>query len=317
MKNAQPQTRQRVTNEQIVQAYRETGSVWKAGKVLGIVGQSVWERLRGIGYEMPSRKWTREEIVELTALAPTCTISEIANRLGRPYFGVAIKLSRFGLAHQVGKRRRFLKPTHGGIGKKVALDYAGLLPQFRGSLRQFAQQNGVSLSSLTSGLQQHTPETWAAILTARGMAEKTCPVCTRRFLPFTKKQERCSAKCTRDANADRTYFGGKRANTIGLAEGTCQVCSREVKKGLSSHHVLGKENDPDNDVLIALCQGCHQLVGKLGRMPSVADHPEAWEALVCLALMRRHGAKRPVGYHVIVEWDELTEAELKEMEDVT
>lgn len=316
MKKSPQPTRQRVTNEQIVQAYRQTGSVWKAAKSLGIVGQSVWERLRGIGYEMPSRKWTREELVELTALAPTCTISEIANRLGRPYFGVACKLSELGLAQRVGNRRRFLKPTRGGVGKKIALDYASLLPQFRGSLRQFARQHGVSLTALTTGLQQHAPDAWAAILKARGLAEKTCPVCSRRFLPLTAKQERCSTKCTRDAHADRTYFGGKRSNTIGLAEGICQVCGREAKKGLSSHHVLGKENDPDNDVLIALCQGCHQLVGKLGRMPAITDRPEAWEALVCLALMRRHGAKRPVGYHVIVEWDEFTEAEVAEMGEV-
>jgi len=56
------------------------------------------------------------------------------------------------------------------------------------------------------------------------------------------------------------YFGGNRLNTIGLISKTCQLCMRKVEKGLSSHHIIGKEKDPENQYLIALCSGCHKLV---------------------------------------------------------
>ena len=55
----------RVTTEQIVEAYRRTGSVWKAARTLGVVGQSVWERLRAIGPPMANKRWTADELREM------------------------------------------------------------------------------------------------------------------------------------------------------------------------------------------------------------------------------------------------------------
>jgi molybdenum-dependent DNA-binding transcriptional regulator ModE len=39
------------TVEELIEAYKETGSVWKAGKKLGIPGQSVHSRLSALGYK--------------------------------------------------------------------------------------------------------------------------------------------------------------------------------------------------------------------------------------------------------------------------
>ena len=62
------------SNEEIIRAYKETGSVWKAAKLLGACGQSVWERLKRLNYTLPGEAWAQEEIKELVALAPQCTI---------------------------------------------------------------------------------------------------------------------------------------------------------------------------------------------------------------------------------------------------
>jgi molybdenum-dependent DNA-binding transcriptional regulator ModE len=301
---------QRVTADQVITAYRETGSVWKAAKALGLCGQSVWERLRGLGHPLAGRKWGTEELAELRSLAQTSTIGEIAKALGRPYYGVAIKLSRLGLARRVGNRRRFIQKPRGGLAKGTALAFAKLLPAHRGSLRQFAKQNGVALGTLTYGLQQHAPEAWAELVRARGLSEKTCVACEKTFLPMTAKQIACGPRCVASHRRDREYFGGKRVTTIGLAEKLCQVCGRTVDKGLSSHHVHGKENDPDNDVLVALCRGCHRVVGHLGKMRAFADNSAAWESLVSLALMLKHGESKPLGVHVSVEWEWLTADDL-------
>ncbi len=49
---------QKATNQEIIDAYKATGSIWRAAKALGLCGQSVWERLRALGYPIASRKWS-------------------------------------------------------------------------------------------------------------------------------------------------------------------------------------------------------------------------------------------------------------------
>lgn len=305
----------RATNEQVIEAYKATGSVWKAAKKLGIVGQSVWERLQRLGVKLPSSAWTNDELAELQRLAETCTIAEIAQRLGRPYYGVAIKLSRLGLAKRFGNRIKKAKVVPGALSKTVALKYAAQPPSHRGSLRAFAKGQGVSLGALVYGLQQHAPDVLRSLATERGLAEKACPNCRNPFIPLTKKQACCTTRCSTALAKDKSYFGGKRGTTVGLEEGVCQVCFRKGIKGLSSHHVFGKQNDPQNDALIAVCPGCHSMVGRLASMLDLVDNTTSWEALIALALQRRHGAARRPGIEVTVEWDWLTEEDLRDLAD--
>lgn len=303
----------RVTNEQVIQAYQRTGSVWKAAKELGVVGQSVWERLQRLGFKMPSSVWTAEELLELRRLAESCAITEIAQRLGRPYYGVAIKLSRLGLAKRFGNRIKRIKPIPGELSRTVALKYAQQLPTHRGPLRQFAKQHSVSIGTLVAGLHKHAPEVLQQIAEERGLQQRECPHCHKPFLPLTTKQQHCSARCSANRKKDLAYFGGKRANTHGLAEGVCQVCGRQDQKGLSSHHVFGKENDPENEALIAACPGCHSLIGRIAATLSLIDSPAALEALITFALLRRFGAERRRAVHVTVEWDWLTDEDVQDL----
>jgi len=52
------------TNDEILKAYSETGSVWKAAEILGICGQSVHERLQKLGANKVQRlpKWKQDAI---------------------------------------------------------------------------------------------------------------------------------------------------------------------------------------------------------------------------------------------------------------
>ena len=52
--------------------------------------------------------------------------------------------------------------------------------------------------------------------------------------------------------------------------------------------MLGKENDPDNQHLIALCSGCHHIVTIVAGRRFAAT-PEAWEVLIQLVLIRKNG----------------------------
>jgi hypothetical protein len=74
-----------------------------------------------------------------------------------------------------------------------------------------------------------------------------------------------------------------------LLEATCQLCERHVEKGLTPHHIIGKENDPDDELLVALCRGCHQLVSLLGGRTFV-DTPDGWERLIGMVWLLRNGS---------------------------
>lgn len=290
--------RQVVTNEQVITAYRDTGNVWKAGRALGIAGQSVHERLTHLGYDLPSRTWTQAELDELAALAGHVTVGEIARRLGRPYHGVATKLSRLGIGTRYGNRVKVKVPRGAGYDKASLKRYIREIDATNDLVSRFARRNRLGVEGLCQAIERHFPEWWEQYRRAHSdLAETQCKGCDLRFIPSNARQEYHSRACGSNKRRDDSYFGGNRSQTIGLAEGICQLCSRQVTKGLSSHHILGKENDPENLSLIALCQGCHKVVTLLAARTFV-DDAGAWEDLIILAWLRRHGAD--VGFGVTV-----------------
>ena len=243
---------QLASTEEIITAYRETGSVWKAAKRLGLCGQSVWERLRALGYRLPGRRWTDEEHQELRNLAGTCNLSEIARRLGRPYGAIATKISELGLSGRVRMGRRPVSLRGTGLTRKAVRRLIQELPSFSGTITQFSRQRGLSVDLVVKAIQKYEPDFWARYSQdASRLGSKECPNCGTRFYPLSGKQRTCSRKCQAHARADRQYFNGQRRFTVGLAEGICQICERP-RASLSSHHVWGKEHDPEATFLLAL-----------------------------------------------------------------
>lgn len=299
----------RVTNEQIIAAYKETGSIWKAAKLLGVCGQSVWERLKRIGYPLYCEGWTEDDTQELKQLAPECTIGEIARRLGRPYAGVASRISRLGIGVRFGNRQKLTLKRGSGLTKATTAQYLKELINWDGSVRQFCVQRGLHVETFIKALQMRQPDGWEAYVRSHSDLEvRTCPQCKRSFLPMNAKQTTCSRRCSTNRRVDIQYFGGKRSFAIGMEEGICQLCEKE-KPRLSAHHMFGKEHDPDNEYMIALCSGCHSLVGTLGVRSDVLTS-EFWENLISLAVIRKLGHRKPLGFHVCVEIEELTQEDI-------
>jgi len=297
------------TNEEIIDAYKSTGSVWKAGKKVGMAGQTVHERLRSLGYKLNGSQWTQEEIEELERLANQLTIAQIANRLGRLYNGVALKLSRLGLGNRYGNKQSRKKVKRNGLYTKAKVEhYIKEIDEQGVKLTPYSKQNSLEVEQLTAAIQTHNFEWWEEYAERNAAKPKTaCPYCETEFWPQSGKQIYCTRKCANDARTDYSYFGGKRRETVGLQEGECQLCGSIDVKGLSSHHVLGKENDPNNDHLIALCPGCHHIVTIVAGRRFAAT-PEAWEVLIQLVIMRKHGAnKSMIGVFSSVDIEIITE----------
>ena len=98
---------------------------------------------------------------------------------------------------------------------------------------------------------------------------------------------------------------------IGLREGVCQLCHIKVEKWLSAHHILGKEHDPDNQALIALCRGCHDVVTRLSARPWM-ERPDAVADLIALALARRGKTKA----FVCVDIEDWTDLEIRDFSEL-
>lgn len=296
----------RVSDEQVVAAYRETGSVWKAGKLLGIVGQSVHERLRALDYPMRGRNWTNEEQAELERLVDeNLPLAEVAHRLGRTYAGVACRASRRSVQSARGSRQRKI-PRGAGYDKLSVGRHLKVLEASPLRVTQYARGQGLNVDSLVYAFQKNFPERWQAYLANHSpIPEKICEYCEGKFVPANGKQRYCTRQCGTKANTDSKYFGGRRKETVGLAEGICQLCGRGDVTGLSSHHIFGKENDPGNDHLVALCRGCHQIVTLLGARAFV-DSERSWEALISLAWLRRHGHEAFANPNMQVIYTEVT-----------
>lgn len=302
---------QAVSTEQVVAAYLKTGSVWRAGRLLGLSGQSVWERLRAIGHPMRNRLWSSEEVARLYEMAGEFTITQIAHELGRPYGSVAERLSRLGVSGRL-KRPQQKLPRGAGFDKETIRRRIRELDLFGGSIRQYARANGVRLDPLIKAIQRHDLAWWNRYVRSHSdLPAERCAYCEAEFYPMTKRQKTCSRRCQSHLRTDQSYYGGRRKYAVGMAEGVCQLCEQQ-KPVLAAHHALGKENDPDNEVLVALCNGCHQTVGQLaGR--KFTEQADGWEALINLVMLRRMGGQPDLGgVHTVVQIQRLTAAEVAE-----
>jgi len=278
----------RISDEEVIAAYKDTGSVWRAAKRLGLVGQSVHGRLRRLGYPMAHQEWTEEESKEARSLAVQGEpLGQIAARLGRTYSAVALKLSRLEVRSRNTDWRE-KKPKHGtGLTKKRIAAFARKLEGGQTTVRRLARMEGVAITPLVDALQYYEPERWQRYVAEHSdLGMEKCPGCGRDFVPLTKKQQFCTVRCREAHRRNVAYFGGRRLEAVGLREGVCQLCRRKVEKWLSAHHVLGKENDPNNEVLIALCRGCHDILTRLSARPWV-ENPDVVADLIALALARR------------------------------
>jgi len=280
--------RSRYSNEEIIAAYKATGSVWAAGKALGMAGQTIHKKLTALGYPMAHAAWTDDEIAELASLTEAgVRIGEIADRLGRSYAAVAVRASRAGLKSAAPRERKV--PRGAGYDKVSTLRNMKELESCDLGVTRFARAKGLRVDNLVLALQKHCPERLEAYTrTHSTIPEKVCAYCGGTFFPANGKQRFCGRKCQSTSRSDADYFGGRRRETVGLAEATCQLCGRQGVPGLSSHHVFGKENDPDNNMLVALCRGCHKVITILGGR-YFTDDETSWESLISLAWLRKHG----------------------------
>lgn len=285
----------RVDNEAIIRTYQETRSIWKTGKALGISGQAVHERLQKQGVPMMGiTVWDDEEIAELRGMVDgSVSITDMAARLNRTYAAVACKLNEIGITNYRKVRNKRVRQGSGYDKKSIKKHLDALVGNPKLKITQYARSANLNVDSLVHALQRHYPEQLAKYMEDHhgDIVRKPCRGCNALFLPANGKQEFCTRHCAAAYWQDQKYFGGKRMTAAGAMERQCQVCDRINPPILHVHHVIGKVNDPDNKHMVALCAGCHRLVGATARTKGLVDNPQAWKRLIRLAWFEAHGSE--------------------------
>ena len=313
MNSAPSMKKRRATNEEIIAAYKDTGSVWRAGERLGMAGQTVHKRLTGLGIKVGNR-WTEDDVQRLIELAETHTINGLGEALGRSYAGIACKLNELGITPAKHNRKKPRRKQDADIKRETAGHIEAIENQ-TGHVTTYCRQQGIRIETFVQRAERYFPEWWKAYReTHSELDPTTCKGCDAEFTPFSAKQQFCTRKCRNDHNTNMSYFGGNRDAALGFHQKRCVLCHEE-KPAMSVHHTLGKENDPNNEGLVLLCSGCHQIVGHLGGR---SYSEEDWCNLVMLATIRRYGAEvaaNPalrLNVHVEARWVELSEQDLAE-----
>lgn len=303
----------RVTNEEVIAAYRDTGSVWRAGDRLGLSGQTVHNKLTSIGFKVGNR-WTEADVERLRYLAPNMTINQLSESLGRSYAGIACKLNEIGASPKKVHEKKPRRRSDDEVRAETEAHIKAIESQ-TGHVTTYCRSVGIGIETFVRRAERFFPEWWKEYRESHSDLDRMeCPGCGESFKPFTSKQKYCTRKCRVEHAADRDYFGGKRTTALGFNQGKCVLC-HEKKASMNVHHTVGKENDPDNEGLVLLCSGCHHIVGTLGGRDYSEDD---WANLVMLATVRRHGAKFAANEalraeaEVYISFKELTEGELAE-----
>lgn len=119
--------RRKATDEQIIEAYQRTGSVHKAGALLGMGGGSVHERLQKIGAVVPHNVFTEDDVArikrEYVAYADAGRLDELAAEMGRTKQTLCRKAGELGLTDQRRPKEYFRKwQTVGKDAARVIFD---------------------------------------------------------------------------------------------------------------------------------------------------------------------------------------------------
>jgi len=154
-------SRRKASDEQIVESYTRLHNIWKVGAELGMCGQSVWERLKRLGYK-DKNKWTEEQLAILKCYYATGKDKPVE------LYGLVVILGK----HQsnISRKARELGLTSRKRTKSVAIKLA-----MSQRMKQYLSENGHPNDS---------------------REPRTCPICGRfYYVRKQSKQKYCSRRC--------------------------------------------------------------------------------------------------------------------------
>lgn len=198
----------RVSDEDLIAAYKKTHNIWKTAGIVGLCGQSVWERLKKLNIQLSLRRWSEDELQELKNLYKSPSqplyLAEFSQKIGRAMSVVCGKANSLGLGTNEHRKKS---------------------PEFVAKLR--LRQKGKRYPyGFPSGYREL----------------RACPVCGRFFdLQHSSKQVHCSRYCAnRRRNPMNTFSHAKRGFREDL--GIFVRSSYEANYGRYLNYIIAQSN---------------------------------------------------------------------------
>ncbi len=147
----------KATDAEIIAAYEEHGSVWKAAAALGMCGQTVHERLVRLGKNGKIRVFTEAETQRLReqyqAHAAAGTLQALADDMGRTKQFICRKAGQLGLTNP--ERPKDYMRKYQDIPRETAVALFEKWKKSRKTLSAFAKNNGFGPNGLSSLFHYH------------------------------------------------------------------------------------------------------------------------------------------------------------------
>ena len=159
----------KASDEEILGAYSEHGSVWKAADALGMCGQSVHERLTKLGANRPMRTWGASEDERLRRDYPAYRrigkVKRLAELMGRSTRALNVRACRLGIGDRNGWNKR------PGFWKDMSDDAAReLFDKFKSTrftLGQFCKRYSFGETGLWKKMSTLWPGEWEHVIESK------------------------------------------------------------------------------------------------------------------------------------------------------
>lgn len=200
----------KATDEEVRAAYKATGSVWKAGKLLGMAGQSVHERATKLGI-IRGGKFTKDELQKITALysdgfqSGDGLLKSLSKELARTIPSISKKAGELGLSDTT---RTITREAAAATGKRT-MEHIKQNGHPRGMLgkkhteatkRDIGQKSKVAWASMTEDEQAAKTMKMLKTKAARGNLAQPRPNATWKAGWRTVAGRRCYFRSRWEAN---------------------------------------------------------------------------------------------------------------------
>ncbi|HQM37603.1 MAG TPA: hypothetical protein PLN64_01645 [Candidatus Bipolaricaulis anaerobius] len=159
----------KATDEQILAAYAEHGSVDKAGAALGMCGASVHSRLVKLGANVPLNLWTDNDDVVLRREyhfhADAGKLEELARRLGRTKPFICRKARDLGLTKK--DRAKPYLSTWKYLSEEAARGLLDRLKASRLGAVAWCRSKGYDPNGFARAMKRYFPDEWEHVIEAK------------------------------------------------------------------------------------------------------------------------------------------------------
>lgn len=160
--------RKKATDEELIESYSRTKSVWKTADEFGMCGQSVHERLQKLGATIPQNTFTDEEYQILrecyVVYRDAGRLQDLADEMGRSKTMICAKARKLGLTDRNCKRTYL--HVWKNAPESVCRPIFDKLKKSRLSVKEFCRKYNYGQSGLERRMKELFPQEWL------NMAEK-------------------------------------------------------------------------------------------------------------------------------------------------